>query len=107
MRIRIREHVRLDPARMARIALGRTERALLDLYCLAPGQAQRPHVHGDQDKLYVVVEGAGRFRLGDGEERLEAGDALIAPAGVEHGVTNDGDHPLVVLVVVTPPPPHA
>ena len=38
---------------------------------------------------------------------LEAGDALVAPAGVEHGLVNDGDTRLLVVVLVTPPPPHA
>ena len=106
-KITIRDHVRWDAAKMAKIALGVTERALLDLYCVAPGQSQKPHSHGDQDKIYVVLEGEGRFRVGDAEETLGAGEAVIAPAGAEHGLVNDGQAPLLVLVVVTPPPPHA
>ena len=107
MKIRVRDHVQLSLDRMARISLAATDRALLDLYCVAPGQSQRPHVHEGQDKIYYVIEGAGRFRLGADEHRLEAGEALLAPAGAEHGLVNDGSAPLVVLVVVTPPPPHA
>ena len=107
MKIRVREHVTRDRERMAKVALATTSRAQLDLYCVAPGQAQKPHVHGDHDKIYYVLEGAGRFTLGAGSERLEAGEALVAPAGVEHGLVNDGEEPLLVLVVVTPPPPHA
>ena len=107
MRIRVRDHAKLQPDKMAKIALATTSRAQLDLYCVAPGQDQKPHTHGDQDKFYVVLEGRGRFRLGNAEEVLEAGDALVAPAGVEHGLVNDGTVPLLVLVVVTPPPPHA
>jgi quercetin dioxygenase-like cupin family protein len=107
MKIRVRDHVKEDPERLAKVALATTARAQLDLYCVAPGQAQKPHVHGDQDKIYYVLEGAGRFTLGAASERLEAGEALVAPAGVEHGLVNDGAAPLLVLVVVTPPPPHA
>jgi mannose-6-phosphate isomerase-like protein (cupin superfamily) len=106
MKIRVRDHVRQDRERMAKVALATTSRAQLDLYCVAPGQAQKAHVHGDQDKIYYVLEGVGRFTLGAEGERLEAGDALVAPAGVEHGLVNDGGAPLLVLVVVTPPPPH-
>jgi quercetin dioxygenase-like cupin family protein len=106
MKITVKDHARLEPDRMAKIALATTERAQLDLYCVAPGQAQAPHRHADQDKVYYVVEGAGRFRLGAEETRLTAGEALVAPAGVEHGLANDGGEPLLVLVVVTPPPPH-
>jgi quercetin dioxygenase-like cupin family protein len=107
MRIRIRDHAKLQPDKMAKIALATTARAQMDLYCVAPRQEQKPHTHSDQDKFYVVLEGHGRFRLGTAEHVLDAGDALVAPAGVEHGLLNDGDRPLLVLVVVTPPPPHA
>ena len=106
MKIRIEDHVKLDASRMAKIALATTARCQLDLYCVAPGQSQRPHTHGDQDKIYYVLEGAGRFALAGREERLIRGEALVAEAGVEHGLVNDGNEPLLVLVVVTPPPPH-
>ena len=105
-KITIRDHVRFQPDRMAKIELGATERALLDLYCVAPGQTQKPHSHDDQDKIYVVLEGEGRVSVGGAEETLGPGEAMIAPAGVEHGLVNDGPAPLLVLVVVTPPPPH-
>ena len=106
MKIRIEDHVKFDDARMAKIALATTARAQLDLYCVAPGQSQKPHTHGDQDKIYYVLEGTGRFSLAGKDLRLASGEALVAPAGVEHGVTNDGTDPLLVLVVVAPPPPH-
>jgi quercetin dioxygenase-like cupin family protein len=107
VKIRIRDHVKLQPDRMAKIALAATPRAQLDLYCVAPGQTQKSHTHGDQDKIYVVLEGRGRFTVGDADERLEPGEAVVAGAGTPHGLVNDGSEPLLVLVVVTPPPPHA
>ena len=91
---------------MAKIALATTDRAQLDLYCVAPGQYQKPHTHADEDKIYYVLEGAGRFSLGGKEERVSIGEARVAAAGVEHGLFNDGANPLLVLVIVTPPPPH-
>jgi quercetin dioxygenase-like cupin family protein len=107
MKIRVGEHVKFSPDRMARIALATTERAQLDLYCLSPGQEQRPHAHADQDKIYYVLEGTARVHLDGQESTLEAGEALVAPAGHAHGLRNAGDAPLVALVVVAPPPPHA
>ncbi|HAM56694.1 MAG: hypothetical protein A2W08_18170 [Candidatus Rokubacteria bacterium RBG_16_73_20] len=107
MKIRIRDHVAYLPDKLAKVALATTPRAQLDLYCVAPGQAQKPHTHADQDKVYVVLEGEGRVSLGAAEERLQAGEAVVAPAGTAHGLVNDGPAPLLVLVVVVPPPPHA
>ena len=106
MKIRIKDHVKFDGTRMAKIALATTSRAQLDLYCVAPGQSQKAHVHDDQDKIYYVLEGTGRFSLAGADQQLEAGEALVARAGQEHGLVNDGAAPLLVLVVVTPPPPH-
>lgn len=106
-KIVIRDHARFAADKMAKIALGATERALLDLYCVEPGQAQKPHTHGDQDKIYVVLEGRGRITVGGSEDTFGPGEAVIAPAGAEHGLVNDGPDRLLVLVVVTPPPPHA
>ena len=91
---------------MARHRLAATDRCQADLYCLRPGQSQAAHSHADQDKLYFGVEGVGRIRVGDEEQSLEPGVLVLAPAGVEHGLTNPGDTPLLVLVVVVPPPRH-
>ncbi|OGL17917.1 MAG: hypothetical protein A3F92_07500 [Candidatus Rokubacteria bacterium RIFCSPLOWO2_12_FULL_71_22] len=107
MKIRVRDRVAYQPDRMAKIALAATSRVQLDLYCVAPGQEQKPHTHADQDKVYLVLEGEGRFTVGEAQDRLRSGEAIVAPAGTPHGLVNDGPAPLLVLVVVTPPPPHA
>ena len=106
MKIRVRDLAKFAPDKMAKIALATTDRCQLDLYCVAAGQSQKAHTHDDQDKIYYVLEGIGRFTLGEAEQRLSAGEALVAAAGIPHGLVNDGPEPLLVLVVVTPPPPH-
>jgi quercetin dioxygenase-like cupin family protein len=106
MKIRVRDHVKVAAEKMARIGLSGTARTQLDLYCVAPGQAQTPHRHEGEDKIYYVLEGAGRFSVGGVEERLVAGEAIVAEAGVEHGLVNDSGELLLVLVVVAPPPAH-
>lgn len=105
-RIRLRDRVAYQDTKLARHRLAGTARCQADLYCLRPGQGQAPHTHADQDKLYLGIEGVGRIRVGAEEQWLEPGVLVVAPAGVEHGLANPGDVPLVVLVVVVPPPPH-
>ena len=105
MKIRVRDHVKVAD-KMARVGLSSTARTQLDLYCVAPGQSQNRHRHEAEDKIYYVLEGAGRFSVGGAEERLEAGEAVVAPAGEEHGLVNDGTGLLLVLVMVAPPPAH-
>ena len=90
--------------RMTKTNLFETPRFFLDVYVLEPGQAQSPHVHDGNDKIYLVVEGRGTFRIGAEQGELGPGDAVLAPAGVEHGVENPGPDRLVTLAFMAPHP---
>jgi len=84
--------------------LFRAESLMIGLNCLEPGQTQRPHVHDDQDKFYYVVEGEGRFWLGEEQASAAAGEVIWAPAGLSHGVENTGAGRLTLLVGIAPAP---
>jgi mannose-6-phosphate isomerase-like protein (cupin superfamily) len=75
-----------------------------DAYCLLPGQAQKIHAHEGSDKVYYVLSGTGRFTVGDEEEDLDEGHAVIARAGAPHGVRNETEEHLVLLVTMAPKP---
>ena len=75
-----------------------------DVYCLLPGQSQKVHAHENSDKVYYVLSGTGRFTIGDEEEDLGEGHAVIARAGVQHGVRNETQENLVLLVTMAPRP---
>jgi quercetin dioxygenase-like cupin family protein len=92
--------------KMKKTNLFDTERMFCDLYCFEPGQTQKPHAHEGEDKVYYVVEGEGLFRVGNEEQSIKAQSALLAPAGVEHGVTNRSSQRLVVMVFMAPKPHH-
>ena len=96
--------VRFDPSSMVKVSLFESHRMFADLYCLLPGQEQRVHSHHDNDKLYFVLEGSGTFRSGERAERLAAGGVCVAPAGEPHGVRNDSEASLVLLVTMAPHP---
>ena len=107
MKIAVKDRVRFAQDKMAKIALATTSRTQLDLYCLEPGQEQKPHAHADQDKIYVVLDGVAHVVVDGKEERLEPGEAIVARAGQEHGIRNSGAGRVLAMVVVTPLPPHA
>ena len=93
--------------KLKKLNVFQTSRFFLDVYCLMPGQSQKPHVHPESDKVYVVLEGSCRFEV-DGETAEHGpGSAVLAPAGSSHGVTNPGPASARLLVWMTPPPPHA
>jgi len=99
-----RDHVGASAGKPFKSTLWRTDRLMLGLNCLAPGQEQRLHDHVDQDKFYFVAEGAGEFVVGDETRRAGQGMVVWAPAGVTHGVTNTGTERLVLLVGIAPSP---
>lgn len=94
-----------SPDKLQKHNLFETDRFFLDVYCLQPGQAQKPHAHPASDKVYVVLEGRCRFRVGPDEATHGEGAAVFAPAGSEHGVENPGPQSARLLVMMTPPPP--
>jgi mannose-6-phosphate isomerase-like protein (cupin superfamily) len=93
-----------SPEKLKKNLLFQTDRLMCDLYCLEPGQDQKPHLHTDSDKVYIVLEGEGRFRVGGEEAKLATQMSVLAPAGLEHGVQNDGPGRLTLLVVMAPKP---
>ncbi len=95
---------RFSSEKMQKVGLFSSERFFLDLYCLEPGQSQKPHAHDGCDKVYLVVNGRGRFRVGVEEQSLGAGEGVMASSGDVHGIVNDSEERLVVLTLMAPPP---
>jgi quercetin dioxygenase-like cupin family protein len=95
---------RFDAAKMQKINLFETPRFFCDVYCLEPGQAQKPHKHEDADKVYAVLEGTVEARVGDERATVSAGDAVLAPAGIDHGLENRSSVRAAVLVFMAPRP---
>jgi mannose-6-phosphate isomerase-like protein (cupin superfamily) len=86
------------------VNLFETPRMFCDIYCLEPGQSQKPHAHAGADKVYFVLEGEGQFTVGSEERRLGPGHAVLAPADIDHGVRNTSQGQLTVLVFMAPNP---
>jgi mannose-6-phosphate isomerase-like protein (cupin superfamily) len=95
------------PDKMGKSTLAHGEFLFAGLNSFEPGQEHAAHAHAGQDKLYVVLEGSGVVRIGEQEESVAAGDAAFAPAGVIHSIRNPGPGRLVVMAVLSPPPPSA
>lgn len=97
-------HAGYQPDRMGKTTIFQSPRLLVGLNAFEPGQAHALHAHAGQDKLYHVLEGSGTFLLKDRELPMRAGDLLVAPEGVLHGVRNDSQGRLLVLAVLAPAP---
>jgi mannose-6-phosphate isomerase-like protein (cupin superfamily) len=90
--------------KLRKVKLFETPRFFLDVYVVAPGQVQTPHVHEGSDKVYVVLSGQGSVRVGEDVHAVREGHAVFCPAGQPHGVEGTGPGDLRLLVVMAPHP---
>jgi mannose-6-phosphate isomerase-like protein (cupin superfamily) len=102
--IRPADHAVYAREKMGKSTLFESARLLVGLNAFEPGQAHALHAHAGMDKVYSVVEGEGVFLLQDQELPMRAGDLLVAPEGVPHGVRNTGAGRLLVLAILAPSP---
>ena len=90
--------------KLSKVNLFDVPQFFLDVYCLEPGQAQKPHTHDDAAKIYYVLEGEGTFLVDGEEQTLGPGHAVLSTAGDPHGVRNDSGERLTLLVMMAPNP---
>lgn len=95
---------RFSAEKMQKVNLFETERMFADIYCLEPGQRQQRHTHSGADKIYCVIDGTGTFHIGDERRDLGPDQIVLAPSNVEHGVSNESQTRLVLLVFMAPNP---
>jgi mannose-6-phosphate isomerase-like protein (cupin superfamily) len=66
---------------------------------LPPGTSIAVHQHIHEEKLYFVMEGTGLMTVNGEQRRVVSGDAVPLNAGGSHGLENDSDKPLMVMVI--------
>lgn len=102
--IRPADHAEWRADKMGKSTLFESPRLLVGLNAFEPGQSHALHAHAGMDKVYQVVQGAGVFLLEGRELPMRAGDLLVAPEGVPHGIRNTGGDRLLVLAILAPAP---
>jgi len=102
--IRPAEHAEWRLERMGKSTLFQSRRLLVGLNAFEPGQFHALHAHAGMDKVYQVVEGEGTLLLDGREMPIRAGELVVAPEGVPHGIRNSSAALLLVLVILAPAP---
>jgi mannose-6-phosphate isomerase-like protein (cupin superfamily) len=95
---------RFSEEKLQKVNLFQTPRFFFDVYCLLTGQSQKPHRHEGADKVYAVLDGEVVVQVGEETALVGRGQAVLAPAGVDHAVENRGPEPAAVLVFMAPRP---
>jgi quercetin dioxygenase-like cupin family protein len=96
-------HAGSQAEKFYKITLWQGEHVMIGLNCLEPGQRQKIHAHEGADKFYLVLQGSGKFTVGEEEREAGEGMLVVAPSGIPHGVSNVASERLSLLVTIAPP----
>lgn len=72
--------------------------SFIDYVEIPPGSSIGIHRHGDNEEVYFIVEGSGIMTTNDEQYRVHGGDLIVNYRGWSHGLKNNMDMPLKVLV---------
>lgn len=75
----------------------------LVLMTLQSGEDIGEEVHETTDQFFRVEQGTGAVHIDGQETRIQAGMAIIVPAGARHNLINTGTEPLKLYTIYTPP----
>ena len=70
-----------------------------------PGKAGEVHMDA-YEEIYYLLQGKGIITVGDERREVKAGDAIWLPHGVPHGLENNGEEDLVMVVTAAMPRPY-
>jgi quercetin dioxygenase-like cupin family protein len=79
-----------------------SDRVQVNHFTLKPGHTSGPGAHPEPyNEIYYVVAGRGLLRLGDTPDVyvVRPGHLAFIPAGVAHGLENNGDEDLEILTI--------
>ena len=71
----------------------------IDRVVVPPGSNIGFHKHGNNEEMYVVLEGAGLMKIENEEIDVGKGDMILNPAGGSHGLTNNSNKNIDLLVI--------
>lgn len=68
---------------------------------IMPGGELVPHTH-EVLEVFYIISGSGSVLVNGERQKATAGSVIIAPAGSEHGLKNDGSEIIELYAVFSP-----
>jgi mannose-6-phosphate isomerase-like protein (cupin superfamily) len=79
----------------------RTAFKMIGEMTLAEGASVGFHVHKEDEEIYIIRQGRGRYTRNDGQTvEVGPGDVTLTRKGEGHGLANIGPGPLVFTAVI-------
>ena len=77
-----------------------TDRSIVTLVCLRPGQSLSPFTHRRREAIVYCLQGGVRVTPGEGETELSAGDMAFYDGSKKAGPGNYGEEDAAFLVTL-------
>lgn len=96
--LRLEEEIGYQKGQVVSKTLVQNKNVSLTLFSFDKGEEISSH-SSDGDALVTVLDGKGRFTVGDQEYLLEKGDTLVMPNQVPHAVYGEEQFKMLLTVV--------
>jgi quercetin dioxygenase-like cupin family protein len=67
------------------------------------GTLAAAHTHAAEEEIIYILSGQGAILAGEQQARLEPGVAVYIPPGLAHQIRADGEQPLKLVTLFSPP----
>jgi len=71
----------------------------MDRVVIPPGTTVGTHRHGSNEEMYIVLDGEGTMTIENESVAIKKGDMILNPAHGEHGLVNDSNADIELLVI--------
>ena len=70
------------------------------LYVIVPPQSSIGlHQHGNNEEMYIILKGSGLMTINDQQKKVSEGDVIFNKPNWKHGLLNDKDQDIELLVI--------
>jgi len=83
--------------------LDKSNKNMLGYSVFKPGIDTKQKIHVEAEELAYVVSGSGKITVGNQLISFSTGDSIFIPAGVPHGVRNDGSEDVAMVFFFSSP----
>ena len=66
---------------------------------MPPNSSMGIHEHGQDEEMYIILKGEGLMTLENEERRVGVGDMILNKPGGTHGLLNDTDEDIELLII--------
>lgn len=98
VKIGLHQQVDYMPGQIVSKTLAQNKHHSLTLFAFEKGEEISTHASGG-DAMVIVLDGTGKFTIGDDTHLLSANESIIMPANIPHAVYGEERFKMLLIVI--------